>query len=165
MQFREPVKNVLNQLSDSLVNLTDVEYIQQSRILFNATVGQHVRHVIELYICLFTGYEAGVINYEKRKRDIRIETDKDFAVELMTMIINSLDKDNKELLLEVSCDDSFPPVSVPTNYYREIIYNLEHTVHHMALIRVGISEVSKISLPEGFGVASSTLKYRKECAQ
>lgn len=165
MQFREAIKNVLSQLNNSLVDLSDEEYIRPSRTLFNATIGQHVRHVIELYICLFNGYETGVVNYEKRKRDTRIETDKDFAIELNQMIVNNLDKDNKELQLEASYDDHSFPVAVPTNYYREIIYNLEHTVHHMALIRVGINEVSSITIPEGFGVASSTLKYRKECAQ
>jgi hypothetical protein len=53
---------------------------------------------------------------------------------------------------------------MPTNYYREMAYNLEHTIHHMALIRTGINDVSRISVPENFGVAISTMKYRKQCA-
>ena len=165
MEFSEAIKNVLSQLNDSLSKLSEAEYTQPSKTLFNATIGQHVRHVIELYICLFNGYETGIVNYEKRKRDLRIETDKDFADELMQMIANNLDKENKGLALEASYDDHSSMVAVPTNYYREIIYNLEHTVHHMALIRVGINEVSHITIPDGFGVASSTIKYRKECAQ
>jgi hypothetical protein len=164
MQFKEAIKNVFNQLDESLIKLSEAQYKQPSKILFNATIGQHVRHIIELYICLYNGYETGVVNYEKRNRDIRIETDKDFAIELLQMITHNLDRSNKDLLLEV-CDDHSPAVPVATNYYREIIYNLEHTVHHMALIRVGINEVSAISIPESFGVASSTIKYRKECAQ
>jgi len=55
--------------------------------------------------------------------------------------------------------------SIPSNYYRELAYNLEHTIHHMALIRVGVNEVSSIELPVEFGVAYSTVKYRKQCAQ
>jgi hypothetical protein len=45
------------------------------------------------------------------------------------------------------------------------MYNLEHTIHHMALIRIGISEVSDIRLSENYGVASSTIKHLQSCAQ
>ena len=164
MQFKEAIVNVFHQLDESLRNLSEAQYRQPVKILFDATIGQHVRHIIELYICLYNGYETGVVNYDKRKRDIRIETDKDLAIELMEMITSNLDKFNKDLLLVASYDNHAAAVPVATNYYREIIYNLEHTVHHMALVRVGIHAVSTIAIPDDFGVASSTLKYRKECA-
>jgi hypothetical protein len=35
----------------------------------------------------------------------------------------------------------------------------------MALIRIGINEVADIVLPENFGVASSTVKHKQQCAQ
>ena len=166
MQLQQTVKNVFVQLSESLHQLTDEQYIQPSKTLFNATIGQHVRHIIELFICLEKGYETGIVNYEKRKRDLVIQTDKDFANRLLQKIYSGLEKSNKKLLLEANYDEhSVETLTVTTNYYREIIYNLEHTVHHMALIRVGINEVSTIEVPEGFGVASSTIKYRKTCAQ
>ena len=95
MQFKEAIKNVFNQLDESLIKLSETQYKQPSKILFNATIGRHVRHIIELYICLYNGYETGVVNYEKRNRDIRIETDKDFAIELLQMITHNLDKSNR----------------------------------------------------------------------
>ena len=112
------------------------------------------------------GYESGIVNYEKRKRDYLIETDKSFAASLLHKIYSGLNKPDKELILESNYDEhSDEVIAIKSNYYREVIYNLEHTVHHMALIRVGVTEVSSIELPEGFGVASSTIKYRKACAQ
>jgi hypothetical protein len=88
------------------------------------------------------------------------------AAQLLKTIYASLDKPDKELILEAIYDEhSDKPIRISTNFYREIAYNLEHTIHHMALIRVGINEVSNIRLPEDFGIATSTVKHRKQCAQ
>jgi hypothetical protein len=166
MQLQQSIKNAFVQISQSLEQLSGEQYSQPSTILSGATIGQHVRHVIELFICLQNGYSTGIVNYEKRKRDYNIETDKELAASLLQSIYLTLDKKNKDLVLEAAYDDSATAtITLPTNYFREIVYNLEHTVHHMALIRVGITEVSNIQLPNGFGLASSTIKYRQACAQ
>src|SRR3954447_14950850 len=123
MPLQPSIKSVFVQLSESLKSLSDEEYIQPSRILFNATIGQHVRHIIELFLCLEKGYDTGVINYEKRKRDLRIQTDKDFADLLLHEIYSHLQRANKDLLLEGAYDaHSVEEISIDTNYYREIVY-------------------------------------------
>ena len=166
MLLKQPIQNVFVQLSESLHQLTDAEYSQPSNILFNASIGQHVRHIIELFLCLEKGYETGVVNYEKRKRDYKIETDKDFAAQLLKEIYHRLDRPDVDLVMEAEDYEDAPGVvAIRSNYYREIAYNLEHTIHHMALIRVGINEVSSIKLPHEFGVAYSTIKFRQKCAQ
>jgi hypothetical protein len=160
------INNVFLQLTASLEQLNDEQYSMECSILSNATIGKHLRHVIELFQSLETGYATGVINYDKRKRDIRIETDKEFALSLLNEIRRGLNRPDKELILESSYDeDSNELISIKTNYTREVAYNLEHTIHHMALIRVGINLVSTIQLPENYGVASSTVRHRQECAQ
>lgn len=166
MQLQKAVNNIFVQLSASLGDLSQEEYIQPSKTLFNNTIGQHVRHIIELFQCLENGYETGIVNYEKRKRDIEIEGNKLMALDLLHKIHECLDRQNKELVLEASYDEySGETIKLATNYFREIAYNLEHTIHHMALIRVGINEISSIQLPAEFGVASSTVKHRNQCAQ
>jgi len=166
MQLKQPIQNVFAQLTETIKQLSDDEYSQPSKILFNASIGQHVRHIIELFLCLEKGYETGVVNYEKRKRDYEIETNKDFAVQLLNDIYHRLEKPNADLVMEAGEYENLTGVvSIASNYYREIAYNLEHTIHHMALIRVGINEVSAIELPKDFGVAYSTIKYRQQCAQ
>jgi hypothetical protein len=136
------------------------------RNLSNSTIGQHVRHIIEMFQCLENGYVSGIVNYENRKRDSNIETDKKIACDLLRSINHDLGKQDKTLILEgVYNDDSNEQMQFPTNYYREIVYNLEHTIHHMALIRVGLKELKDLDLPESYGVASATVKHKKSCAQ
>jgi hypothetical protein len=166
MQLQKTIQHVFLQLSETLQLLSETQYIHPSKTLSNATIGQHTRHIIEMFICLEDGYESGVVNYERRKRDIVIETNKSFAISLLKTICYELGKPNKEMTLEATYnEDSNEIIRFATNYHREIAYNLEHTIHHMALIKVGVRELSDLTVPEGFGVATSTLKYKKECAQ
>jgi hypothetical protein len=120
-----------------------------------------------LFQALELGYDMGTVNYEKRKRDKAIETDSILARRLLRQIGEGLGRPDKDLLLETAYDEQDPiPLVIPTNYQREIAYNLEHTIHHMALIRIGIRELnSLLVLPEGYGIAPSTLKNRRACAQ
>lgn len=166
MQLQQAIKNVFVQLNDSLDQLTNEQYTQPGKILSDATIGQHVRHIIELFMCLENGYESGTVNYEKRKRDYIIETNKPVAMHLLHKIVSGLEKPNKTIMLQAEFDDlSKTPICIESNYLREVLYNLEHTVHHMALIRIGITEVSQLELPQSYGVASSTIKYKQACAQ
>lgn len=153
---------VIAQLEKSIVELTDEQYTRKIDTLFGASIGEHVRHVIELFVCLQNGYASGVVNYENRKRDMTIQTVRRVAIDLMSTVKGSLFWENKDLQLHAcyneDCDELF---TLSTNYFREIAFNIEHAIHHMALIRIGIREVSDLEIPEGYGVASSTLKFRK----
>jgi hypothetical protein len=162
MKIQKAIQKIFVQLSGSLQQLSNEEYMKMCPTLFNATIGQHVRHIIELFICLEQGYEKGLVNYEKRKRDYSIEVNKEVAIALLDEIPAKFYKHDKNLLLEATYDElSNDTILISTNYFRELVYNLEHTIHHMALIRVGINEVSSVKVPEEFGVASSTIKYKR----
>lgn len=157
------VKYTLEDLRDLLYQLSDEQYTLPINYLGNSSVGGHVRHIIELFQCLQDSYESGMLNYDNRKRDKQIESDPLFAVECINFIIKTIEKGNKSILLEqiISSDC----VRIETNYFREVIYNLEHCIHHQALIKVAAYQLENISVKENFGVAPSTIEYRKQCAQ
>ena len=166
MQIIESIHRVFGQLEDVLVQLTPEQYTTPCKNLFQSSLGQHVRHIIELFQGLQNGYASGNINYEKRKRDVRIETEKTTAIQQLQHIAKQLNQPDKTLTLEANYNEqSAESILVSSNYYRELLYNLEHAVHHMALIRVGLQEVANVQLPDSFGVASSTVKHREACAQ
>jgi hypothetical protein len=168
MKLQLAVHAVFGQLADSLCQLSREAYKKPCQTLSGNTIGQHVRHIIELFQALENGYAEGLVNYEKRKRDKTLENDREIACLVLAQIAVGLDRPDKPLLLEASYDDGSddPPTIMATNYYRELAYNLEHTIHHMAMIRIGIGEASShLILPENYGIASSTIKHWKECAQ
>ena len=162
MTIQQSAQAILKQLENSIILLSDKQYNCKIETLSWATIGQHTRHILEMFLCLEQGYITGNVNYEKRERDILIETIKEKAIDVIHHITNHLFLDNQELVLNAGFDENSDElISLPTNYFREIAYNLEHTIHHMALVKIGIKEVSDIRLPEGYGVASSTMKYRR----
>lgn len=156
-------KNTLQQFKEILLALPYGVYSQPCKALSDATIGQHARHIIELYQCLLSGYEEAVVSYDKRERNRRIETELPHAAECIDRISNDLEKSNKELTIELELNGK--AILLSSNFDREVMYNLEHTIHHQALIRVAIESLTEYLLPLSFGLAPSTLQYRKACAQ
>ncbi len=160
------IQNIISQLTSVIELLNDEEYQKTSHRLNQSTIGQHVRHIIELFKGLENGYESGIVNYENRKRDKEIEIKKDIAISLLNNINVSMDKSDKDLLFETYMDNNTNTfLHLKTTYQRELVYNIHHAFHHMALIRVAVKEVSDLQLPENFGMAFSTIKYNNTCAQ
>jgi hypothetical protein len=138
-------------------------YSAPCNALSNATIGQHTRHIIELYQCLLAGYVTGDINYDNRKRDSLLENDITAAVDAVKEIQVNLQQEDKTV--KIFCKEADNSVCIESNYYREVLYNLEHCIHHQALIKVALLSIKDIQIAEGFGVAPSTLQYRQQCAQ
>ena len=160
------LKQQLECLHQLLFQLDNDSYCYASPMLTNASIGQHSRHVIELIQCLTNGYETGVVNYDNRKRDKQIETDRIHAMTAIESLYDVLNKPDKAVLLEACFDENSKQTeTVSSSYNREIIYNIEHAVHHMALIKVALNELKFEINNEAFGVAYATVQYRKLCAQ
>lgn len=158
----QSIHKTLHELIDLLNQLTDQVYTTPCRELSNATIGEHTRHCIELFQCLLSQYELGVINYDKRQRDLAIQSQTEVAKTALLSLLNQLDKPNIDLVLEQDYDGN--RIQITTTYQRELLYNLDHCVHHQALIKVALLS-STVQIDPNFGVARSTIAYRQQCAQ
>lgn len=164
-QLTKSIKATLAQIGTMLDALSDEQYGRSLPVLSGASLGGHVRHVIEFFIELDRGYRTGRVNYDARQRDKAIEHQRELALTSLHGIAAGLEKENKMLLLTTATEASHSGFQVTTNYERELVYNLEHAVHHMALMKIGIRALAAVQLPENFGVASSTIRYRQaQCA-
>ena len=162
-------------LKDAQVYLKEISpevYSMPQELLFEASIGQHTRHFIEFYQCLLdqTAGEGSVVNYALRTRDQRIEEDPAFAAQQIEDICTRLHALKENFSCALVCDDHIDErigLTVPTNLERELIYNIEHTIHHLAIIKIGLNAVAPdITLPAHFGVAPSTIRHKQNiCAQ
>lgn len=157
------INNNLDELIDLLNQLSNSEYSNPCGQLSNASIGEHTRHIIELFQCLENQYDSGIVNYDDRLRNTLIQTDTNFAIQQIISIQNNLDKANKKILLSQKIDGN--EIQTESNYFRELLYNFEHCIHHQALIKVAILQFERVLVNENFGVARSTIEYRKQCVQ
>ena len=161
----------LNDLRFYLHQIQPAAYQTSLEVLSGSSVGQHTRHIIEFYNCLLEEFQSSkkrVINYALRKRDHLIESQPDHAINCVDVIcekLNDIDI-NASCLLDCS-EHGQEGLLIESTIARELIYNIEHTIHHLAIVKIGLKAlIPAIELPEHFGVAPSTIRHRQEaCAQ
>lgn len=165
MDLTRACTNILDQLAEVVHQIDDVHFSQPVEALSMSTVGQHIRHTLEFFVCLEQGINSGLVNYDKRPHDKLAETDKSVALEVIDSIRRFVKAHDhgKALRLEVGYglrEEEFIPID--TNFSRELVYNIEHAVHHMALIKIGVREAAPyVQLPPNFGIAASTVRYKE----
>jgi uncharacterized damage-inducible protein DinB len=157
--------SLLNQLRDIIAQLSNEDYTQPLQVLSGNTIGQHIRHILEFFLCLIDCENSHQINYDLRKHDKYLESDQKLARDIIHSIINFLESTPLDRPIDLHANYSIDEdleIIVPSSLYREIAYNIEHTIHHMALIKIGVVSLNKnIVLPPNFGVASSTVRYQQ----
>ena len=153
-------KEQLISLQNLLKSIQSLNYTQQSHYLHKATIGQHARHIIEMIQCLLNGYTLGVIDYINRNRDLQLETDIEFAVKSIDNLIVALDKEDRLLQIKITEINNSTIEFIHSNYFRELLYIMEHTIHHLALIKVALIEFNIAIENPFFGTAYSTIQYK-----
>ena len=164
MNLTEACSNILSQLTDLVDQIHASDFVKTAETLSYSTIGQHLRHTLEFFICFEQGFDQGLVNYDKRRHDKLIETDKFLALSAIGRIADFVSTlSDKPLTLEVGYDlekETF--VTITTTATRELVYNIEHAVHHMAIMKIGVKEIAPyVKLAPGFGIAASTIRYKE----
>lgn len=157
-------KLMLGRLVSFLEQISDADYQQQLTIFNGSSLGEHTRHIIEFYQCLIYRRGVIVVSYDLRERKQLLQQSTEAAIAALAHItadVDSLELDTP-LLLEINPDTKeSAPQQIVTNLHRELHYVLDHAIHHMALIKIGVyTAMPHIKLPTDFGVAPSTIRSR-----
>ncbi len=110
---------------------------------------------------------TGQVDYDARLRDEMLEIDPDYASGKMTNLITFLESLEPQQLadaLKVKMDSGAAHEAAPiwsdSSVRRELQFLISHTIHHYALIAT-LCGNEGMDLPKDFGVAPSTLRFRK----
>ena len=163
---------VLDTAKEYLENIKPEQYSRKEELLSGATIGEHTRHFVEFFQCLLAQTDEGsAVNYGKRLRNKQLENDPRFALNTIEQIQKEISILDTNLSINVPCKietqmDGNDLNPITTTIERELLYNIEHTIHHLAIIKIGLKIVApEISVSDHFGVAASTLEFRKHNQQ
>jgi hypothetical protein len=157
--LRENIE-ALRQGEKLLQRMSDVVYTRPAELVFEGTVGAHIRHNLDHYICFLNGLENGCIDYSARQRNSRLERDRSYALAEMSRLqvcLENVAEDMADASLLVKRDVG--PGQAGSSVKRELEFLLSHTTHHYAMVAI-ICRLNNLSVEEEFGVAPSTLRYR-----
>ncbi|MEO0585411.1 MAG: hypothetical protein AAF135_24570 [Bacteroidota bacterium] len=162
MSLHSVTASLFSDISFVLQRLTPQEYAQPLEVLSNASLGQHTRHILEFFQCLMEQVGKGTIDYDVRQRNKDIEQNPLYAASVMEDLQAQMEKVDVQLplLLIANYSGDVQNEAVNTTFGRELVYNIEHCIHHLAIIRIGLKCLKPgLTLPPQFGVAPSTVKY------
>ena len=161
----QTTKQTLSEFGKVIALLNDEQFSRSLTLFSGSSVGMHARHVLEFYQCLLQQCPKQSVNYDQRKRDLLLQTQTDyfnFMVEQTLETIANLDIHQLNTPLNILSDlEGEMPIN--SSFARELQYNLEHTIHHSALIKIGVlTLIPDAVLPSTFGVAPSTIRYQQQ---
>lgn len=161
---------LLQQAISFIERIDDASYAAPSRLLPGGTIGKHFRHVVDHFAAtlapLRPGVESGTpIEYDRRERNVPMETCRRTAVEEIRGVMRDLERATESasgshvtVRLMLTADGT--EGDFRSTLGREIAFASHHAVHHHAMIQVIANELG-LSVPEGFGKAPATLRFER----
>lgn len=158
----------LEQGERLLRQLTDEHYTDQGNAPFRGGVGSQFRHYIDFYDCFLNGMRDSRVDYSRRARDPRVESDRRVAAERIRELIQQLgrlcgaDLESEVWVKSEGCAAEYEDSAWSrSTVHRELQFLASHTVHHHALI-VSLLARQGVDCSPDFGVAPSTLRHWKQ---
>ena len=156
----------LHEIEELLSSLTDEQYAHPSILMSGASIGQHIRHILEFYKALLYTDIPMEVNYDNRGRNLRMEKHSSVALQTideLTAMMKEIVIDQPVYLVANYHSDGSETVRMNSYLFRELAYCLEHSIHHQALIKIGLVEQNLEDLIDvDFGVAPATIRFRND---
>lgn len=161
------IKHNLNRGVHLLKNITDEQYSDESVKPYFSSIGRHMRHILDVFDCIFDGLPIKEIDLTARKRNELAEQQITFGLAYFDKILTKIDSLNAEdfnNLVNVTDDLGLGKVNATYTLQSVLIQAHSHAIHHFASIGYIIANLD-IELPDtDFGYNPTTPKVVKQFA-
>jgi uncharacterized damage-inducible protein DinB len=130
------------------------------------SIGAHLRHCVDHLTALLRGLETGLADYDSRERDPRLEQFPERLLAVMDACLAQIAMIDPEaferpLRLRTLPAPGGEPIVVHTSLARELSFLANHTIHHLAAVRLLAGRIG-VEIPESLDVAYSTAAWRAQ---
>jgi hypothetical protein len=152
---------LLKETARVVGQLAPEEYTDSDVPGISGSIGGHVRHCLDHVRALELGIERGLVDYDARRRDPNIETEREAAVLSLMAAASRLlgvpdDALRRVVVVRSLVTTGGPVLEAASSVARELAFVISHTIHHNAQIALLAHRVGSSRLPRRFGVAPST---------
>ena len=164
-QFRAVISGNIEGVEQGielLKNLTNEEYCMRAEPYLRSCIGEHLRHILDLYDALRQATAVMVIDYDQRRRGAAVESDRAIGLaelqQIKTWLLTlepDIGLDKIVISTEVSLQ-SKQVAMIETSLLRELVFVSNHAVHHYALINIS-AQLCALKTPVNMGIAPATL--------
>jgi len=149
----------LNRGISLLNSIDDRQYANNSTAPYYSSIGIHMRHILDVFNCIFEGIEKRQIDLSARQRNELAETKVAVGLDYFDRIIallKEVQEDDLDKIVEVKDDLGLGMITANYTIAAALIQAHSHAIHHFASIGYIISQMG-INLPDGdFGYNPTT---------
>ncbi len=158
------ITNNLETGKSLLTRISEEEYRNNSVPPYYSSIGGHVRHILDIFNCIFDGLEDAQVDLTARQRNQSVETNIADGLKYFGYIIdklNSLDENDFEKMVSVTDDLGQGKITKPYTLAAALIQAHSHAIHHFAALGYVLTYLG-LELPDAdFGFNPTTPREKR----
>ena len=144
-----------------LNSITDEQYSDKTIPPYFSSIGANMRHVLDVFACIFNGLENKCVDFSDRERNELAEEKTEFGLAYFNDVLcqlHSLKQEDFDTIISVTDDLGTGRVTANYTVASALIQAHSHAIHHYASIGFIINQLG-IELPDAdFGYNPTTPK-------
>ncbi len=156
------LETIANNLRTGIIlinSVTDEQYQDSSVAPYHSSIGSHVRHVLDIFNCIFEGMADRHVNLAARQRNRNIEYDRHAALTYLEHILNQIvgiEGIDFEQIISVTDDLGAGEVTNRYTLSALLIQAHSHAIHHFAAMGYVLNQLGLTPPCAGFGYNPTT---------